>query len=429
MTAGICAKIKNTFSLSQGRSFRACTRREMTNVRDYLRSREKRKSTGTRINYREKIRGHRLTVFYRVLLGILLVSAVVVMLYVSWQNREYRETVVTGSVPISRADGAVCLSLSGNILTYSKDGANCMDKKGNVLWNQTYEMQNPLVDINGSVVAIGDYNGRTIYVMDTQGIRGEITTNMPIRSFRVSAGGIVAAVLDDAEVTRINLMDTSGNIIAEFKTRMGQSGYPLDVSISPNGELVAVSYFYVDSGVMKTSIAFYNFGVVGQNQSSDRFVSGYDYKDTVVPFIKVMNSNTTFAVSDDRLMFFSGDQKPLSAAEILLDEEIQGIFYNEEYVGLVCLDTSGDGKYRLDVYNTTGALVTSKSFDTDYKDIIFYKDDIIIYSETEYSVSNMRGMVRISERFAEPVYLFTPADKSNHFLSVTQDSLNILEMK
>lgn len=429
MTAGICAKIKNTFSLSQGRSFRAGTRREMTNVRDYLRSREKRKSTGTRINYREKIRGHRLTVFYRVLLGILLVSAVVVMLYVSWQNREYRETVVTGSVPISRADGAVCLSLSGNILTYSKDGANCMDKKGNVLWNQTYEMQNPLVDINGSVVAIGDYNGRTIYVMDTQGIRGEITTNMPIRSFRVSAGGIVAAVLDDAEVTRINLMDTSGNIIAEFKTRMGQSGYPLDVSISPNGELVAVSYFYVDSGVMKTSIAFYNFGVVGQNQSSDRFVSGYDYKDTVVPFIKVMNSNTTFAVSDDRLMFFSGDQKPLSAAEILLDEEIQGIFYNEEYVGLVCLDTSGDGKYRLDVYNTSGALVTSKSFDTDYTDIIFYKDDIIIYSETEYSVSNMHGMVRISERFAEPVYLFTPADKSNHFLSVTQDSLNILEMK
>lgn len=401
----------------------------MTNVRDYLRSRDKRKSSGTRINYRERIRGHKLTVFYRVVLGLLLTAAIGVMLFVSWQNREYRETVIIGSVPVSRVEGATYVSLDGNILTYSKDGANCMDRKGNVLWNQTYEMQNPLVDINGSVVAIGDYNGRTIYVMDTQGSLGEITTNMPIRSFRVSAGGIVAVVLDDAEITRINLMDPNGNIIAEFKTRMGQSGYPLDVSISPNGELVAVSYFYVDSGIMKTSVAFYNFGVVGQNQSSDRFVSGYDYKNTIVPFIKFMNSNTIFAVSDDRIMFFTGDQKPVSAAEILLDEEIQGIFYSEEYVGLVSLNTSGDGKYRLDVYNTSGALVTNKNFDMDYKDIVFYKDDIIIYNETEYSVSNMHGMERISERFDEPVYLFAPADRNNRYLTMTQDSMNILEMK
>ena len=41
-----------------------------------------------------------------------------------------------------------------------------MDIKGNAVWNQTFEMQNPIVDVCQNVVAIGDYNGRVIYVMN-----------------------------------------------------------------------------------------------------------------------------------------------------------------------------------------------------------------------------------------------------------------------
>ena len=71
-------------------------------------------------------------------------------------------------------------------------------------------MQNPIVDINGSVVAIGDYNGRVIYVMDTNGRIGEVTTNLPIRDFSVAANGVVAVILDDSKITRINLYDKAG---------------------------------------------------------------------------------------------------------------------------------------------------------------------------------------------------------------------------
>lgn len=401
----------------------------MARVREYLRSREKRKADTVNINYRERIRSHKLTIFYRVVLGIVLVAAIAAALYVSWQNREYSESVVVSSFPVARADGAAYLSLGSNILTYSKDGANCMDSKGNVLWNQTYEMQNPMVDINGTVVAIGDYNGRTIYVMNETGGMGEITTNMPIRNFRVAANGVVAAVLDDSEASIINMFDTAGNILVKAEATMNKTGYPIDIALSPNGELLGISYFYLDSGIMKSSIAFHNFGAVGQNQSSDRFVSGYDYQNVVVPFVRFMNSNTSFAVSDDRIMFFTGNEKPLSAAENLLNEEVQGIFYNEQYVGLVFLNTEGEGKYRMDIYNTSGTLIGNKIFDMEYKDIIFYKDEIIIYNETEYSVSDMRGVERFSDQFEGMVYLLTPTDKMNHFIMMTQDAMNLLEIK
>lgn len=84
----------------------------------------------------------------------------------------------------------------------------------------------------------------------------------------------MAVILDDSKITRINLYDTSGNELVKSETTMDKSGYPIDISISPSGELLAISYLYVDSGTMKTSIAFHNFGEVGQNLSSDRFVGG-----------------------------------------------------------------------------------------------------------------------------------------------------------
>lgn len=401
----------------------------MANVREYLRFRRKGEKPERSINYKERIRGHKLTVFYRGVLVIVLAVAVVVVAAVSWRNREYEEGIILSSVPVSRVEGSTYLALGNNILTYSKDGANCMDSRGIVLWNQTYEMQNPMVDINGSVVAIGDYNGRTIYIMDTQGSRGEVTTNLPIRRFRVSANGVVAVILDDSRITRINLYDASGNELVKSETTMDKSGYPVDISISPSGELLAVSYLYVDSGTMKSSIAFHNFGEVGQNLSSDRFVGGYDYPGNVVPFIRFINGSTAFAVSDDRIMFFTGSEKPLNAAQNFLNEKVQSIFYTDQYVGLVFLNTEGEEKYRLDIYDGAGSLISSKSFDMEYTDIIFDEDEYIIYGSAEYSINNMHGVERFTGKFDETVYLLTPTKRSNRFLIMTEDAMEVMEMK
>ena len=54
---------------------------------------------------------------------------------------------------------------------------------------------------------------------------------------------------------------------------MKESGYPVNVSISPNGQLVCVSYMFVDGGQIKSSVALYNFVADGQN-NTDNYVSG-----------------------------------------------------------------------------------------------------------------------------------------------------------
>ena len=402
----------------------------MTNVRDYLKKKKDRQDDTYRVSYREKIKSHKFTIFYRTTLVIILMVAIAAAIYIQWKNKIYTQISVVSSKEINITHDSSLLPFAGHLLTYSKDGAGCMDIKGNAVWNQTFEMQNPMVDICGNVVAIGDYNGRNIYVMDNNGVVGSITTNKPMRDFCVAANGVVAVVLDDTDTTWIYLYDAKdkGKELVYFRTTMKESGYPVSVSISPNAQLLCVSYLYVDSGQMKSSVAFYNFGDVGQN-STNNYVSGYDYVDAIVPLTRFLDDKSLFAVSDDRIMFYSGAQKPVTAAENLISDSVQSVYYGDEYVGLVFISTESSNRYRLDVYHKSGEFARSIEFNMEYRDILFHEDQLIIYNESECSIYNSNGTEKYSGRFDKTVLMLIPQNSAYRYMLVTPDSIDTIELQ
>lgn len=402
----------------------------MTNVRDYLKKKKERETEKPKISYRERIKSHKFTIFYRSVLIIVLIAAVIAAFYIQWNNKIYTQAVEISSVEINVTQDSKLLPFAGHLLTYSKDGAGCMDSKGKAVWNQTFEMQNPIVDICQNVVAIGDYNGRNIYVMNTGGVLGSITTNKPMRDFCVAANGVVAAVLDDTDTTWIYLFDSQGKELAYFRTTMKDSGYPVNVAISPNGTLVCVSYLFVDSGRMKSSVAFYNFGDVGQN-STNNYASGYDYLDTIVPFTRFLDNRSAFAVADNRIMLYGGAQKPVIVLESLIDENVQSVYYGGDYVGLVFNDTEGVGRYRMDVYHKSGnsELKQSIYFDIEYSDIIFHEDQIIIYNETECCIYKNNGVKKYNGSFDKRTLVLIPQSTAYRYMVVTPDSIDTIELQ
>lgn len=400
----------------------------MPSIREHLKRNREEKESKPRISYREKIKSHKFTIFYRMTLIMILIAAVTAGVYVQWKNRIYTENTIVSSIETTITPDKKLMPLAGYLLSYSKDGASCMDAKGNAVWNETYEMQNPIIDMCQNVVAIGDYNGRNIYIMNTSGSMGNITTTKPVRDFSVAANGVIAVVLDDKEVTLIYLYDAQGNELVHFRTTMSESGYPVSVSISPNGQLICVSYLYVDSGQMKSSVAFYNFGAVGQN-STDNYVSGYDYLDTVVPFTRFLDNKTAIAVSDDRIMFYSGAQKPVSIAENLVSDDIQSVYYGEEYIGLVFNSTESSNRYRMDVYNKAGQLVQTIEFDIEYTDIVFHNDQIIIYNETICFIYNSNGVQKYAGNFDKSALTLIPLSSGYRYMVVTPDSIDTIELK
>lgn len=403
----------------------------MSNVRDYLKEREKRKENTQTVSYKEKIKIHKLTIFYRGLLVVVLVAAIFACLILQWENKVFTESVNVSTSPVTIVQSATVKKLGENILLYSKDGASCISSNGGALWNQTFEMQSPIAAVCGDVAALGDYNGRTIYVVNSTSQMGTVNTNLPIRQISVSQNGVVAAVLDDSDVTRILLYDANTDTetsIVDIKATMEKSGYPMSVSLSPNGKLLAISYFYVDSGDMKSTVAFFNFGAVGQNES-DNYVSGYDYSNTVVPYVQFMNNSAAFAVADDRVVFFEGAERPSNIASSLINEEIQSVYYNEEYVGLVFRDQTGESIYRLDVYNSSGTKVNSQFFDIEYTDIVFNKDQIIIYNDMDCRICSVKGADKFSGEFEKPVSLLVPTSSTYKYTVITSSSIDTMELK
>ena len=400
----------------------------MINVRTYLQKKAERKAGEAQSrDFGALIQKHRLAVFGRTLFVIFVFALLGTLVYVQLKNQVYTSYVILSSIARQQYDSSVCLSYGNGFLSYSGDGISYTDAKGNAVWNQAYEMQEPMVRVAGSKVAVADYNGHIIYSISQDGNYIEIDTTLPIREIAVSESGMVAAVLEDTGITWIYLYSSMGETIAYIRTTMQNSGYPSALALSPDGTLLAVSYLTVDNGTAKSSVAFYNFSSVGQNYV-DNFVSGSDYADAVIPFLAFLNNDTSFAVADNRLVIYGGGQRPKSVADVLLNEEIQSIFYNESHIGLVFLDTTGNGKYRLDVYNTSGLVETSLYFDMDYKDIIFRKDNIIIYNETQCLLANMNGVERFNGDFQTPYLLFAPI-RGNRYLAVSQESIDIIEMR
>ncbi|MCM1182216.1 MAG: DUF5711 family protein [Roseburia sp.] len=366
---------------------------------------------------------HRQIKLYTVL-GILAIIAVVALcLYFNWKNMVYSDYEVVQQNDWTRAGETKCLNLSGSLFTYSKDGMSCTDTKGKVVWNQTYEMQNPMVRTCGRTVAVGDYNGRSIYVADTQGILGTIDTAMPIRDFCVSEKGIVATVLDDSNVTAIYLYSTTDTSpLVYFKTTMSKSGYPIAIDISGDGTQMAVSYLKAESGKVYSGVGFYNFSAVGQNYT-DNLVGGYGYFDAVVPLIHFMGNDTIFAVADNSLMFYQGRQIPENTMNITISEEIQSVWYSDTHVGLVFHNQSDENAYRLDVYDTNARKVSEIYFDVDYTDILFDTAGIMIRSDNELLIYDWDGRLKYEGGFKERVVCLLPSGSISKYTIVTDNTI------
>ena len=349
----------------------------MADIRSFLKEKEKREQNQE--NYKVKIRTHRFSAFARVMMVLLVVGVVAALVVIQYRNHIYTAYETVSSAAIQSSTDQTDIRLGDSILTYSRDGAHCTDLKGNVVWNVTYGIQDLLVSVNQDVVAVAEYNGRNIYVMSTEKQLGSFTTDMPIRSIAVSATGKVAVYMADSNQEIFGLYTSEGKQLVKGYATMGGSGYPISMSLSPNGELLAVSFIYLDAGVQKTNMAFYNFGAVGDNQN-DQLMGTYTHTDQVIPYVQYMNDSTVFAVGDGKLVIYQGTQKPVEAGQFLYSTEVRSVYYNENYIGLVFYSDKTESRYKLAVYDTNAKQVGSYYFDIDYTDIFLHNNTFTVYN-------------------------------------------------
>jgi len=380
-----------------------------------------------KLTYRDKIFKHKLTVIYRNLLIVALVIVVAVVVKIQFDNKVYTETEILYDMDKVGAEGAIYKRYNGNILVYSDDGMSAYNENGEQIWNKTYEMQDPIVDINEDFVAVGDYRGSNIYIMNKSGITGEVETNMPILDLSVSSKGVVSAILQDDAVTWIKLFSSTGESIANLKTTMKQSGYPVAANISADNIKLGVSYLKTQSGEINTSVAFYNFGDVGQN-TTDHLVSGYDYKDTVIPFLAYLNEDYAVALSEEEMFLYKGKEKPALEKKVTLNKEIQSVYYDNTSIALISRNTESEKLYCMDLYDLKGDLIFSEVFDIEYQDIILDGGNILIYSDSEVLILNRNGKTKYKGDFGGDIVAIMETESRTKFIVVRGDKIEMVKL-
>lgn len=128
-------------------------------------------------------------------------------------------------------------------------------------------------------------------------------------------------------------------------------------------------------------------------------------------------------------MFYGGAQKPVSVAEALISEEVRGVYYGNEYIGLVFNSTQGNNRYRLDVYHKSGVFQQAIEFDIEYTDILFHEDQVIIHNESECCIYNNKGVQKYDGKFNKSVLVLIPLSGNYRYMVVTPNSIDTIELK
>ncbi len=374
-------------------------------------------------NLKEKLEQNRIRRLRRRIAIVTLVVCVIggFALY-NWLHMFHDYTIVE-SFDSNVSGGTQYQQAGKNLYRYNSDGVSCVTRENEVIWSITYNMQAPISDISGTTMVIAEQQGNQIYVVNEDGLVGSFESLLPILKVRVSNQGVVLAVLEDTNVTWVNLYKPDGTTIASDKTTVGESGYPLDVDLSPNGEKVAVSFLGVEEGIPTSNIVFYNFGSEGKAKNN-YVVTNEKVVGTVVPQIYFTGNATAAAVADNGFLVFRGNKVPKLSETVTFEKEIVSVFHDDERLGFLFRSDKPERDYRMELYDYKGHRTKARDISAEFDHIKIQNDQIIMYSDSEIHVFTDSGIKRFGSQYEKEVTEVFYYSEFRKYLVITRDSFD-----
>lgn len=393
----------------------------MSGIRDYRREKKKNadSSNGEADDYKKKLRDHNLKKLLILVIVAILVVVALIIIVIQVKKHSYSGYSVVDTIRRTDSGYATYFGEEDIYIRCSRDGIAAFSYGGAQKWNKTYEINSLGVDSAGNYLAVADVGGNDIYFFDTNGFITKIGTTLPIVKISVSEKGLVVAILEDKDASYIEMYGKDGSKIFTIKTTPSSDGIPTDADVSPDGNKLVVSFTSVKGVELSTSVDFYNFDVVGQNES-ERIVGGFNiYDNQLVGDVEFLNETAVVAVAENLVSFYTIKEYPKLINNVEITEKIQQILYSENYFAYIY---AGDnGANNLEVYNLSGERLYTKSVSDDFKRFEFTHGGLMIYGGKNYMLLNEKGNEIISGEFEADIsdlisiggkeYIFVSPDK------------------
>ena len=354
------------------------------------------------------------------------ILAVSIGIYLLINLQTYTSVRTVDTYPVSGAASNEYKQFADGVLKYSRDGISYLDQKGSEVWNQPYQIQNPVVDVNETSGAVADKGGNAILVFNEEGLRGEIETDLPLERISVAEQGIGSVILIDESSSQILCYDAAGNILVEHKTSVNGTGYPMDAALSPDGEILQVLYLYTQDGTITSRVAYYNFGQEGESET-DHQVTEQEYKDVVMADGFFMNQSVSAAVGDNMLTIFRGKSVPEEAVKVEIDKEIKSVFHSQKYIGMI-LKNEGKEGYELRLYNDRGQMAMSEDFSGDYSNVKICGSQVIMYDGKNCSIFTRGGIQKFEGEMNSNILEIFPVAGVNKYIVMNENGMEVVRL-
>lgn len=380
--------------------------------------------------YEVERKKYKRTVLVTSIVVILAVVLIFAYLLQSFFNKSYTGYEVVHTTKRTDSNTVKYVKYKNGVIKYSRDGAQAIDSQGNVLWNGSYDLKDPRVDISDNYVAIADIGGKEVYVFNGKDSGTRLETVLPIIKAEVAAQGVVALLLEDKDTNVISIQypyDTAKPVKAEMKTGVSEDGYPVDISLSNDGLKLATSYFSVKNGVIESKVSFYDFGEVGENEVN-KLVGGQPFGNMLIPKISFLSNNTVCAFGEKGFSIFTNMEKPKEIFKETFKKEIKSIFSNSDYIGFVLESYESDDKYQLLIYNVKGEKLLDKSIDYNYTEVNIYGKEIIFYSDLECIIVRLNGNEKFHYTFDKAINYFMPGNRFDKYILINDTNMEEIKL-
>ena len=142
-----------------------------------------------------------------------------------------------------------------------------------------------------------------------------------------------------------------------------------------------------------------------------------------------INDTTVAVVGEHVIDIYKIKEYPSLEHSVKIDNEIEKVFYSDQYIGVV-LDNSDSGDlYKLDVYNTSGKEMFNTTYGVQYTNVQFDGKRIVLSNDASFVVMNMKGKMLADMKLDMPVTNVLSTGNKGEYILINSKYIQTIKLK
>lgn len=380
------------------------------------------------IGFKEWLKGH--DHLPAALAAAVVVAVIIVIVYLLAHKYLWKYTTyeTAWSVDVVNASGSGYIAFEDGFIVLNRDGASFYSAGGTQVWSAPYDMRTPTAVSEEGYALIYDQGGRDFLICDKTGKTGEGTTSLAITKGDIAQTGVCVLQTEDSQASLITYYRNNGEELqVSIRTPVATNGYPLDISLSPGGQQLAVSYYYMTEGTGNCRVDFYDFEE--GRDLSDKIVASFDYRESgsYVPKVMYVTDSTAYAIGDNVISFFDCTNRlNITKNDAEQVGQIQRLFNGKGRLGVV---TSGDEGVYLDIYAADGSREYRLKQDAVFDAYFFHEKNVVMYTSDRCRIESFSGRLRFDMEFGNSIYALMPTSEFGSYYMAAMNAVQKINLK